>query len=171
MKCFITFGVISLIIPLLELSCSGDVPWPASRITSHKKEFADLTTFMNKQGFKPLAMIQRPIIGGADPIYDDWDYQYDEGRYFGTGPFKVRVAIDKVDGVHVMIWPPAGATAVKESDQLRTIIEACIRRGVCSSKTLPPNQSLQPTADRRENLHMTPSTLKFVAAPGSVSGG
>jgi hypothetical protein len=33
------------------------------------------------------------------------------------------------------------------------------------------NQSLQPTADRRENLHMTDSTLKFAAKLASASGG
>ena|SRR5437588_11449836 len=33
------------------------------------------------------------------------------------------------------------------------------------------NQSLQPTADRQENLHTTTSTLKFRAQLGSVSGG
>jgi len=34
-----------------------------------------------------------------------------------------------------------------------------------------PNQSLQPTAGRQENLHMTISTLKFGAQLGSTSGG
>jgi hypothetical protein len=33
------------------------------------------------------------------------------------------------------------------------------------------NQTLQPTADRRKNLHTTTSTLKFAAQLGSVSGG
>jgi site-specific DNA-cytosine methylase len=34
-----------------------------------------------------------------------------------------------------------------------------------------PNQALHPTADRRVNLHMITSTLKFRATLGSVSGG
>jgi hypothetical protein len=33
------------------------------------------------------------------------------------------------------------------------------------------NQALQPTASRREDFHMTASTLKFAATLGSVSGG
>jgi len=34
-----------------------------------------------------------------------------------------------------------------------------------------PNQSLQPTADRKENLHVTTSTLKFAAKLALSSGG
>ena len=36
---------------------------------------------------------------------------------------------------------------------------------------LLPNHALQPTADRRVNLHMTASTLKFVAQLGVASRG
>jgi len=34
-----------------------------------------------------------------------------------------------------------------------------------------PNQSMELTADRQENLHMTASTLKFAAKLTIVSGG
>jgi hypothetical protein len=37
--------------------------------------------------------------------------------------------------------------------------------------TRASNQALQPTADRRENLRMTTSTLKFVAKLALASGG
>ena len=37
--------------------------------------------------------------------------------------------------------------------------------------TQAPNRALQPTADRREKLHMTTSTLKFATDLAPVSGG
>jgi len=64
---------------------------------------------------------------------------------------------------HAIGWPQSASDL---ASSLQSIDSSLLLHG---RKT--PNQSLQPTADRPENLHMMSATLKFAAKLGAVSGG
>jgi len=55
--------------------------------------------------------------------------------------------------------------------KVSNLLPTAFARQFADMGEIGPNQALQPTADRQENLHMTTLTLKFAAQLALVSGG